>query len=253
MVEPFDIKDPNKLLFPKSISLTPVSAPKRTVVQPSLSMIFKDATSSLFENMAGQKPPQGVSFTPKRDVIPMSISDHAGKPEPPGAPDRLEIPLPSAHVVCGMYLVYSVVLSLGCLLLPAYEGMVALAMAPLFMSAVAFDACPDAPHTRFWIALVLVVTYPAMAIMQSKGIQVLAGYLLFYLAFVLSDLSKNKSLPYRISIGVLTLACIIGLVVYVVYPRSVHGVQATFLAVTVLTCTNLVWTSKPRAVLVVKS
>lgn len=253
MVEPFDIKDPNKLLFPKSIALTPVATPKRTVVQPSLTMILKDATSSLFENMSGPKPPGGVSFAPKRDVIPVSISDHSSKSDPQSVSERHEIPLPSARIVCGMYLVYSVVLSLGCLLLPAYEGTVALAMAPLFMSALVFDACPDAPHVRFWIALVLFVAYPSMAIMQSKGIQVLAGYLLFYLAFVLSDFSKNKSLPYRISIGVLTLACIVGLVVYVVYPRSVHGVQATFLAVTVLTCVNVVWLNKPHAVLVIKS
>lgn len=152
--------------------------------------------------------------------------------------DCQEYTLPNVEILSVLYIAYTVLLATTSIILPHYITVVALVLGPLFTIILLSHACISLSKKNIILGVMLVFLYPMILIWNTPWMYI-TFLLLFTLFCMLIALSSN---PKFVSLGLLLMLVIcsgIGIVIYQVYPRTIHGLHASFLCSCVLACSTI--------------
>jgi hypothetical protein len=151
--------------------------------------------------------------------------------------------LPTNEVLSLMYIFYTVCMGIGVILLPHYSVTIALLFSPFFIVTIGIHALVNFSIPSLGLGILLVTLHPLVIMLAMQ--YVLVGYLTLFIVFCLSKLMHQKIKVLFLGVIFMLIVCVlIGIVVYQVYPRSVHGIHASFLCSCVLVCTTLLFQPK---------
>lgn len=149
-----------------------------------------------------------------------------------------------------LYAFYAVLMGLATLLIPHYVDTVALLLCPVFTFIVACHGSMARHVICLYIAVLVVFMYPIVFLYYKSSQAVPVAYYLLFLVFIGMTAWFEKFQRYLwIAMAVLLSGSVVGIIVYYVYPKSIHGIHATAMAMTVLTCTTLFFSQKRELIM----
>ena len=221
MIQALTLQDPSKPLV--------VNLPPKKPVQSGY--FFNDTSSTTIEMGMPSITFSSSKHTPSKDdiVIPM-VKKHEE--------EKHGIPLPTAEVICLGYICYTICMGIGAILFSYYLNHLAFFFCPLFTLTVVGHILLHFHVTSGVMGGVLIVLYPLVA---DCGVSVAYIVFLFcFMAFCLVKVISHKINIMFIALMLLLVVCaVIGIIVYEVYPRSIHGLHASFLCTCILACTSV--------------
>lgn len=155
-----------------------------------------------------------------------------------------EFTLPNIEVLCMLYIFYTVSLAVSAIIIPHYVTVVGLFLCPFFTTTVLLHACASLSSRNIALGVGVAALYPIVIVLNSPSLCIFF-LVLFNLFCTLVALTKKPSLWVLVLILSLIGAASIGIIVFQVYPRSVHGIHASVLCSCVLACTT-VYILKPK-------
>jgi hypothetical protein len=154
-----------------------------------------------------------------------------------------EFYLPGSEIICMFYVFYTIGLGIGAILFPYYVAQIALFLAPIFTVTVLSHCFIQFHLYTLILGIFLVVVYPVVIILQLPTL--IVTYLMIFTLFCVSKaVMASKSWVYLLIVFVLVCASTMGVIVYEVYPRSIHGMHAAFLCTCILACSNVIFSRK---------
>lgn len=179
--------------------------------------------------------------TPNNDiVIPVVTNTHKKNDE-----DTVtkEFPLPGSEVICLFYVFYTICMGIGAILFPYYIHQIALFLAPIYTITILAHCIVQFHVYTLILGIFLVVTYPVVILLQLPWL--LIGYLLLFTLFCVSKACMtSRSWVYLLIMFILVCSSTTGIIVYQVYPRSIHGMHASFMCTCVLACFTVLFSRK---------
>ena len=155
------------------------------------------------------------------------------------------IPFMNIDLLWQCYAFYAVVMGLATLLIPYYVETVALLMCPLFSFVVACHGTMGRHTICLYMSVLVVMMYPIVFLYHRTFVAVPIAYYLLFLMFIgIFAFFERYQRFLWVIIGALLVGSFVGIIVYYVYPKSIHGIHATAMALTVLTCTTLFFSAK---------
>lgn len=156
---------------------------------------------------------------------------------------QTDIKIPLKHLVCQGYVLYSIVIGITGVLIPYYVNTVAYCLTPLLCITILGNCILTQSKMHSMLGLALIILYPLLVYLNNTYL--LISFILIFVVFLLvSLLSERLTYLYLSIVSFLVLCTFIGLIIYQVYPRSIHGVHASFLSLCILTCTTIIISRK---------
>jgi hypothetical protein len=198
-------------------------------------LINKKAASSYIYNEPDY-PSQSISFGKKAAnntavVAPICTTEEITSTH--------EISLPLKHIIGQGYMFFGIMLGITNLLIPIYTFQAALFLSPIFCITVLAHCFAAYNKYSSGIGCVVVLVYPFVIYLNNS--YALVAYVVLYMIFIAcTTISEKKNYIYSMILVFLVSCTALGVIIYQVYPKSIHGIHASFLSVGVLTCTVLV-------------
>lgn len=156
---------------------------------------------------------------------------------------QTDIKLPLKHLVCQGYILYAITLGITGVLLPYYVNTVAFFLTPLLCITILGNCIITQSRIHSLLGVSLIVIYPVLVYMNNTYL--LISFMFIFIVFLLVSLLPEKlTYVYLSIVSLLVLCTFIGIIIYQVYPRSIHGVHASFLSLCLLTCTTIIISRK---------
>lgn len=244
MIEPFTIQDPSKPLkvtllnkkHGQSFFATEqnVNSGTSSFGLPSITFSSKAKTSGIEMNVpviAGKKKDDNSA---EKSII---IAKKNVEDEDETVVQAFSIP-PLAEIVCFMYILYGTCMGIGVILFSSYMTEISLLFCPLFIVAVGLHACLTLSMSMGVLGIGLIAVYPVIILVHQMWLVVV--YIFFFMCFCLGKVFYHRiSMLVKGIIFLFVVCSIIGVLVYQVYPRSIHGLHAAFLCNCMLACTSV--------------
>ena len=219
MIQPLTIQDPTK---PLVVNFSNKKAASNYFYNEPSSLDFHLPSISF-----ASKPPKDI-------VVPVKKSDDNDVTE------TKEIDLPNPELVCQLYFLYAICTGIGSLLFPYYSTQVALFFCPLLTITVLAHTMITQSQVNFVLGMILIFVYPVIVLANVNYAYV--AFLSLFNIFCAYKVFTSKIKYVQIIItSVFMLASLVGILVYQVYPKSIHGMHAAFLSTCMLACASVLF------------
>jgi hypothetical protein len=253
MIPTFDIEDHTKLSTVAQYNLalpSQNSNQRKSNYTNNISDLIFNATASIIPNtnkIYDSKKGIGLTFNTKdksknmdinMDVTSKSLS---AKDSTNQIEDEFTITLPNRDIICQLYILYTILMGMANLLMSHLQGYIAILLSPLFFTCVFMHSLSMQSTYNQVLGAIIIMLYPWVVYAQTYGVEALVPYFLLFVFYVVYKpifKEKHSAVEYAITM-LLISACIIGIGIYTIYPKSIHGLHASFLSVVVLTCYTL--------------
>lgn len=223
MIQPLTIQDPTK---PLVVNFSNKKAASNYFYNEPLNLDFSLPSITFSNKNSGSK----------EIILPVKKSEE-------DTSDTKEILLPHPELICLLYFCYAICIGIGNLLFPYYTAQVALLFCPLFTITVIAHTIITQNLVNFVLGLILVGIYPLVVFLNVNYAYV--TFLCLFNMFCSYKVFTSKIRYVHIIVtSVFILASIIGIIVYQVYPKSIHGMHAAFLSTCMLACASVLFCKK---------
>jgi len=167
--------------------------------------------------------------------------------------EQYDITFIKKDVVCIIYVFFAILMAMINLLMPAYQIQAATLISPLFTIAIVLHSILTQSWWNAYIGITLIFLYPFVLVFNTY-LSIILIFSLFTL-FCVYHTCTNPITNY-VHMGIiffLVVCSFIGIIIYQIYPRSIHGIHASFLSTCILACTVVVVLKKNSFKLVVSN
>lgn len=229
MIQPLSIQDTSKPLV--------------------VSLLNKKAGQSyLFTETANDNNTNNIEFgmpsitfsgkvAPSKDMI---IS-HSKKGEDEN--ENYAFKLPGFEIICLLYIFYCVVMGIGAILFPYYLWDIAIFTCPLLTITILAHTLVNFNRYVAVLGAALVLCYPIVIVMGQ--VPLVIAFLSLFMVFCLwKALLQKINYIFLSTVFILVVCSAMGVIVYQVYPKSIHGLHASFLCTCILACATVIFAPK---------
>lgn len=218
---------------------------------------LQDLSKPMNVSFANKKSGQNYMYNPSQNTntfelqIPsISFNKHSMpqniKPEViiPIKFEAYELLLPNKDMLCLLYVFFSITMAIANLLVPYYQTYAAILLCPIFTITVLAHCIITQNKWNMYLGMLVILVYPCVLVYNSY-ITLILIFILFTLFCVFKILFTSTINCMHLALIMLLLICsLVGIIVYQVYPKSIHGIHASFLSTCILACTVVILTKK---------
>lgn len=182
--------------------------------------------------------------------------DLPSQPDPPHSHNNNQVfqlsdmSKPTKHLVIFLYVFVTLVSSIVSLVLPYFQRNMFIILLPIISITVYMHIHLPATQGQknagnnssiTWaLGWSVILFFPLSIVFPSYHFDILvASIFITFLIWPALKISSQKAWIKQTALAVLALSAVAGMLVYQVYPRSIHGMHAAFLSICVLACCSV--------------
>lgn len=154
---------------------------------------------------------------------------------------------PTKYLVIFLYVFITLVSSIVSLVLPYFQKSMFILLLPIISITVYMhihlpvtQKHTSASSITWALGWCVILFFPLSLVFPSYNFDILvASIFITFLVWPALKISSQKAWMKQTALAVLALSAVAGMLVYQVYPRSIHGMHAAFLSICVLACCSV--------------
>jgi hypothetical protein len=158
--------------------------------------------------------------------------------------DTYEFMLPNKDIICLMYVCFAVIMAIANLLIPVYQTQAAILLCPVFTVTILAHGFITQNIWNIYMGGVIILFYPVVLVYNTY-VTIIIIFVLFTIFCVFKLLfSTSINWMHKALIVLLLMCSLTGIIIYQVYPKSIHGIHASFLSTCILACSVVIMSKK---------